>query len=553
MKKLSIIVFLGLSFISFNVYAQLSKIPESADPGRFDQNRIKKLPQKTKQYLPIKTITKEAKIPVELKEIKFVLRKLNVEGVTAFSDDKIKEIYQKYLDQEISFYNIWQITDEITKLYHKNGYFLSTVFIPEQEISKDGNVTINVVEGYIDEIEFDEEIKNLKIVSQLTEKLKSEKPLNIKTLESIILRLNDLPNRSFESVISPSVSNIRGAVKLSILSKKKKGFGQINVDNFNSDYIGPYQAAISYTKSFSTKTNTTFSYISSMPTENLQYFYLNHNTVIYPNLTLGLTASNTDIKLGDSLKNLDVVSNSRNFAIDLQYRIIRQRQKNFSIKMELEGRNINSDISDTPLNRDRIRELTTNLIYDGADLLDGYNYINLALTQGISGLEASEKNDNYLSRKNVDANYRKAELLMARFQNLGNNFLLVNALDVQTSSGRLYSSSKIGYGGQNFGRAYEYSEITGDRGVNFAAELRYNIGFKGMSLAPFIYYDIGHIWNANESSRILSSIGEGIRIDTNRNLSGSFTIANPIEERSRGSDYLGHKNPTYLFQVIYKI
>ena len=47
------------------------------------------------------------------------------------------------------------------------------------------------------------------------------------------------------------------------------------------------------------------------------------------------------------------------------------------------------------------------------------------------------------------------------------------ALSGQWASGPLYSSEEFGYGGKNFGRAYDQSELTGDHGVAASVEVDY--------------------------------------------------------------------------------
>ena len=106
----------------------------------------------------------------------------------------------------------------------------------------------------------------------------------------------------------------------------------------------------------------------------------------------------------------------------------------------------------------------------------------------------------------------------------------------QTASGTLYSSEQFGYGGQNFGRAYDSSEITGDHGIAWAAEL----GYTGLdqlssrfSFIPYGFYDIGVVWNDNISlgqkkKETGSSAGVGAHFIINGNLIGNVGIAYPL-------------------------
>ncbi len=550
------IFFIFSIFITQNSFAanhNLTKIPDSADSGRFEKDfKNRKIPLTPKKYSPIKSILEE-NIPKNAERIKFVLGDIEIEGSTVFDQNDFKTFYQQNIGTEINLYTIWEIADKITKLYHSKGYFLSIATVPEQEISGNGIVKIKIIEGYVGNLEFDENAKKIKLTKKLIQKLQSEKPTNIKTLESLMLRLNDLPSMSFESIIEP-LDGENGAVKLSIVSKRKQDMGQVTFDNYNSKYIGSNEMIFQYVKSLTKNSKTSVSYITSLPLDYLEYISVNNDITILPDIVLGFYGSKAQTELGASLKQLEITSNSKSFGINLSKQFIRQRKENFSMKIGLDGRNIESDILNEPLARDHIREAILNFAYDGEDRLSGYNYFNIDLVSGISGLGASKKSDNNLSRKKVDSNYKRLEFSLNRFQTLGYSFMMVNSVAGQLSSGRLYSSSRFGYGGQLFGKAYDQSEITGDRGINGGIELRYISlpSFKKTNLAPFLYYDIGRIWNANEDPRILSSIGYGIRAESSNGFTASFIIANPIEERSKLSSYAELRDEKYLFQISYR-
>lgn len=553
---IKIVIFVALLMISKNAIAQI-QIPESADPARFDNNykdyqTIKPL----EQYPQAKPLSKaKSEIPEETKNIKFVLNGIIIEGSTVFEKEELKKLYEKKLAKKISLYEVWQIAQDISNYYAQEGYFLSIAIIPPQEISSRGIVKIKIIEGYIGEVELDEETKKNAIARNTVKKLLQQKPSNIKTVENVMLTLNDIPSRSFEAVIE-GLPNKQGVVKLSILSKRKEDVGQVTFDNYNSKFTGSNEAIIQYKKSLTQNSATSISYITSLPFSHLEYFNLFNEINLSSSVFLEFYGSKTRTDLGASLKQFDVTSDSNTAGIAIKKQIIRQRDKNFAIKFELEGRNIASDILGSPLTRDQTREAKISLIYDGRDFLGGYNYTNITLANGLSILGASKTTDQNLSRQKVDPHYTRLEITKNRFQNLGDSFLMINSVAAQLSSGRLYSSSKFTYGGQLFGRAYDQSEVAGDRGVNAGIEMRYISLPKilGFNVSPFIYYDIGRVWDAGfgEEATILTSIGEGLRFELSNSLFLNFTVANPIGEKSDIRSYIRHNDARYLVQASYR-
>ena len=141
-------------------------------------------------------------IPPGAQQVRFVLRTVKVEGVTAFPAAEIEGLYQEYLGKEVTLDTIWKIADAITRRYQDAGYFLSRAFIPPQDISG-GVVRIRAGEGYVGEVELKDPIAQNSIIKSLIEDLKAERPAKSQTIEGILLRLNDLPGVSFRSVIQP--------------------------------------------------------------------------------------------------------------------------------------------------------------------------------------------------------------------------------------------------------------------------------------------------------------------------------------------------------------
>jgi hemolysin activation/secretion protein len=274
---------------------------------------------------------------------------------------------------------------------------------------------------------------------------------------------------------------------------------------------------------------------------------------------VGLYGGRAAMELGSTLKQFEIKSNATNFGVNITKKIIRQRQKNFSIKFNLDNTNIRSEILSSRLARENNREAKLSFLYDGSDSLKGYNYLDATITRGLTFFGASKRNDGDLSRQNVKPNYNKIELSINRFQNFGSSWSTQLQSEIQLASGKLYSSGRLGYGGQHFGRAFDSSQITGDNGINAGAEVKYlSIPkfslpiLKRTKLTPYVYYDIGRLWNVGERAQILSSIGEGFRIESTFGVAANFLIANPINDRGSLADYYDHNDPRYFFEVSYE-
>lgn len=534
-------------------YAQA--LPGPADAGRVKPVPQLALPEQGREEIAIPEAPSPVEAPQAAKNIHFTLRRIVIKGATAFDEKALADLYAPYLGKDISLDVIWRIAGAITERYRAQGYFLSRAYVPPQQI-EDGAVTIKVAEGYIGEVKLTDPQAGNRIIRRMITHLTRQKPLTIGAVESFLLRLNDLPGMSYRAILEPleGRGGQDGAVRLALSPQKKPDQASLAFNDDGSRFLGPYQASASYRTSLLPLQQTTLSTLASTPMDELKYGALSHEVKIYPSLVLKLDGEATASRPGARLKPNDIQSRSADVGVTLQYQAIRQRKENLMAHAGLDGRNTESDTFGTTLTRDRTRALRAGITYDTADRWDGYDVVDLTLSQGLAILGSSRKGDRNLSRAQAGPDFRKAELTLTRQQALGAEWALIASATGQLADGALYSSEEFGYGGQAFGRAYDASEITGDDGIAGAVELRY-LGFtlaESVRLAPYAFYDIGKIWNIDpgqEKQASGSSAGVGIRLDLPWGLSANLGLAQPLTRAIATPLYGNGKSPRLLLEV----
>ncbi len=492
--------------------------------------------------------------PSGAKKIDFVLKGVNISGATAFSDEELKALYADMLEQKITVDALWALADRITTYYRNAGYILSYAEVPEQDIAS-GVIRIVVTEGGIEAVDCADALCAHDIVKHMTNKVLAEKPINAKTIESYLLRLNDLPDASFRGVLGVT-DKAHSGVKLTVLTTKKDARGTLAFDNYGSRFLGPHQASLSYSVSLLPLSKTSVYGLSSLPTQELHFGTLEHTMMVSPELIVGVSAGRTLGAPGYTLAPLDVESVTNSVTANVQYQWLRQRDENLTLKLTADARNSASDILGTALSRDRIRVLRLNANYEGQDGWGGSNTVNFTVSKGITGLGASKKGELNLSRAEAEPDFTKLELSLSRMQKIGDNWQMLASASGQVASGPLYSSEEYGYGGQVFGRAYDSSEITGDHGVAGGAELRYagwNIN-NSVSFQPYGFYDIGAAWNEDtgqQGRQSGSSAGLGLKAATRWNQSANLAFAWPLT-RDVGTPIYGRTatDPRFMVQFL---
>lgn len=530
-------------------------VPGAADPGRIQQpSPLDSIAPRPSVALPATPEAAALVPPDGAENVTFALDRLNITGVTVFSDGEIAALSASYLHRKVSLADIYGIANVLANKYHAGGYFLTRVAVPDQRIAN-GVVTIAVTEGYIDQVILNNSVADYVATSGYISRIRDEKPLRAATLESALLGLNALPGQTFQAVLAASSSGGTGASQLTLSPHRVDVRGSVGFDNYGSRFLGPNEVNASVTASLLPLQETTLYGLASMPTRELGYVMLRHNIAMAPDLTIGAEVAVTRAHPGYTLTSADIGSTAINAGMNVSYQWIRQRQENFSTRLSLGGRNVMSNLSGTPLTREHVRALRASLSYDVSDVFHGANVANLTLSQGINGLGSSGKGDLNLSRSEAAPDFSKAELNLSRLQKLDDDWSALLQFSGQIASGALYSSEEFGYGGQSYGRAYDASEIVGDRGVEAGVELRYE-GWRDLhpvNLQPYIFYDSGVVINYDngQSARdIASSAGAGMRFATSGGQAGTVGLALPLTRDVLAPVYgAGHSSPRLMLQI----
>ncbi len=536
--------------------ARAQTIPNAADISRVKpEEKIPRPERAAPTTITVPAQKGAVDIPAAARSVKFHLQSITIIGASAYSQEELQDTYSDYLDKEITLDTIYMVAGAITERYRNAGYFLSRAFVPAQEIDQ-GKVTIQVVEGFVGTVDGAGELSSSYIIKDAIDELTRQRPLSSQQMERFLLLLNDLPGQTFGGTLSPLEGGQEGAVKLTLTATEAEGAGSISYDNYSSRFLGPNEITATYSKSFIPFHQTTVSALSDTARSKLRYGTLEHSVALLPDVRLNLTGGITQALPGYTLESSEIESLSKFASISLEYQALRQRQQNLSLKGTLDGRNVTSDILGAPLTRDYIRAFRATINYDVTDGWNGSNNANLIVSHGINWFSSSNPGDINISRAGALPDFNKAELSLSRLQVISRDWSAYIAGSGQWASGVLYSSEQFGYGGQGFGRAYDASDFTGDRGLKGAVEIRYN-GFGSDNLVnvqPYGFYDIGKVWNdavGQPPAESASSFGVGMRFNTVWKQSGNIGLAWPIDRNINTPIYSGGSThgPRIILQI----
>ncbi|MDP1984035.1 MAG: ShlB/FhaC/HecB family hemolysin secretion/activation protein [Sulfuritalea sp.] len=486
--------------------------------------------------------------PEQADQIRFTLKELVLVGNTTFDTGELLPLYANLLGKDITLLDIYRLRDAITAKYGNAGYGLSRALIPEQRIQAEGIVRIEILEGFVDEVIIEGASEDQQaFLAHASKKIRAERPLNARTLERYLLLANDRYAIKVTATMKKSEKTPAASTLILEVEPAPRLEGGASIDNRGTDAVGPLQISgnVSVNGLFGHAAQTSLAYVTSEQPKELQYWSASHTEIVSDEgtaLTLSYNIS-TSRPGTPVLRLLEQKSDSDTWTLKLTHSFIRTRQENLSAHLKYEQKNTTSQSLGTITSEDKTRSVRAGISYDRADAHDGVNQALIEFSAGLRGLGATDQNSTLRSRGDGRVDYRKLTINLSRNQELGyfsdslSRFALNVALMGQYAGTGLLSSEECGIGGQQFGRAYDSSEILGDRCLAASLELRFTPSVAG---TPFRYaqfygfYDGGSTRNENPLSatdpltKSLSSAGIGLRFGLPGNITGSIEATQPL-------------------------
>jgi hemolysin activation/secretion protein len=519
-------------------HAQRVQIPSTAQPGT-PERQLQQLPEPAK---PVAGATSslelpETAAPAGAQDIRFTLKQVVISGNTQIPTPELQSYAKPLLDHEISLAQFYDATRKMTADYRNSGFILANVVIPAQQIAN-GIVRIEVVEGFISKVNFEGSHVRQDLVNSGRDRLLATRPLRAKDLERFLLLLNDLPGVTAQGVLAPS-QTVPGAAELTVKLAQQHVSVSAGASYRGSELQGPgqWQADVSVDSLFGLNESTSFQYLQAFAADELQLYALTHTERLTASgLDLTLSAShsegNPDLRGTESLLNL--ATNDTQGSAQLSYPLIRTRFLNLKARAELTYNDAKTNVVGFPLSEDKIAAARFGLYADVVDPWLGVNVVDVEYGQGIGIFGASKFGDPLASRPDGNPKFSKVTLYVARLQSFPHGFSLLLAADGQWAFSHLLNPEEFAFGGDQFGRAYDPSDLVGDNGIAAKAELRYTQEFAfGLGYTVYGFGETAYLSQrpvAGETGPDHDSatdVGGGIRFSYRSWLTGYIEVAKP--------------------------
>ncbi|MFZ2620395.1 MAG: ShlB/FhaC/HecB family hemolysin secretion/activation protein [Alphaproteobacteria bacterium] len=486
-------------------------------------------------------------------QVKFTLNSVRIHGVTAYMPKKFLPLFAAATGQELTVAELAALVDKITATYRNDGYILARAVLPPQDITA-GNVEIQVVEGRLGAVKLEGDAASSKLIQSYAKRLQNDAVLQASSLERYLLLMNDLPGVTAKATLVPGAQT--GDSDIVITTNFVKTSGSYGASNWGTRYVGPQQLEgdvtlnNAYTTRLGWHDSTTARIVQSPDILNLTYMEISHKLPVNAEgTTAEVRAHHSLSQPGWSLDDLNIKSETSGFAAKVSHPVVRSRASNLAMYALFDWRDTATQTLSSELSNDHLRVLRTGFDVDHLNSFGGLSNINFEYSRGLGALGANEKTDTDTSRGRGKAmGFSKFKLDLAYLQRLHQSWNLLLAASGQYSSHALLAGEEFGVGGENFGRGYDTSEITGDQGLAAKAELQINFPV-GMAYLDswqwFGFYDTGAVWQKDreplESNGTVDirSTGMGIRTRLTDTLTADVTFAKPLTggpQSSAGDD-----------------
>ena len=415
-------------------------------------------------------------VPKDVSELDFLVLRIQVNGVTYFSKEEVRTLFAPLEGQRIRLETLREQADRLQGLYATQGFLLTRVIIPPQKI-EGGVVTIEVVEGYIDDIVLDDETSpGAALAQNALADLRNQRPLDIRELDSELLILNDTPGLAVKTLLRPG-SNL-GAATMAVSTAKVPNQGFANVSNTGSNAIGPALYSIGYTLNSPLNRPGSFDLSVSVAGRSLTELQAVSARYAMPigfkGVILYLGGLAARAKPGGEAAALGVSSASYSLEARLRTPLYRSRSSALYLETALLFARTRVTALGAEITRDKIASSQIGLRGHHQSPL-GQTTAQILVNAALPAIGVLDEKTPNPSIPGFDPNFSKVSWQFDHVFPLNTAASFLTRVVGQWTDDRLLAGEQVAFGGPLLGRGYAPSVLTGDKGVGVLGEMRFDL------------------------------------------------------------------------------
>jgi hemolysin activation/secretion protein len=479
---------------------------------------------------------------------KVVVKKFTYAGNTVFTQAELNQAIANFRGKPISFAQLVQAADAITKLYVSKGYITSGAYVPEQNLTS-GAVQIQIVEGSLAEINVNITKGRLRenyIRDRLTQRIST--PLNINELQEALqlLQLNPLIE-NLDAELSAGIKPGTNSLTVSVTGADTFTL-QTRLNNNRNSSIGTFERGIGLQEAnlFGFGDGINFSYYNTDGSHQYSGGYSFPLNTRDGSLSFDFRVANNEI-VEPPFDESDIDIESKNYDLTWRQPVLQRAtpevNQELALNLTASKRESETTILDTPEalspGANSQGEISTTVLSFGQEWLQRNRQEVIAarsqLNLGLDVLDATtsdgEPNGEFFSWR---GQFSYLRLLSTPKGNPAIGSTLFLRSELQLATDPLISTEQFSLGGVTTVRGYRQDALLTDNGFSASAELRLPIArfsqINGtLQFSPFI--DFGTGWNTDGEATEFNTLvgtGFGLLLQTEENLSARVDWGIPL-------------------------
>lgn len=517
------------------------------DPGVAERTLAKPLAT-SEVRSPVITTGPVAAAASGMPDVDIPVGAIRVDGALSFRAAQFAPLFEPYVGRRLSAVDLKALAQGVADVARARGFVFASAWIPQQTLST-GVLRVRLDEGRIDEVRLNGLVD--AAVSRRLAILTDGQPVTRPELERALLLAGDLPGVT----ITETRYQREGERSVLVVDTSAKSIvGNVQIDNWGSRTVGPIRVRVRADLNNALLAGDQFSLRGTLtpidPRELATVGFDYAADTGADGLLAGIGASYTRVRPGRRARGDEIDGRSTSVNANLSYPLLRSRDANVWATIDVTVRDVEQDRENRTVRDDRLSTVTLGLSgYRG--WLGGWLYARLNARQGVDLFDATRRGDPMASRRGGSAIFSKLDLYADWTGPIAGPLGLKLAAEGQLSSRALLSSEEMGIGGPRFGRAYDYSERSGDHGIAGLVELRYdlkNAPILDRTTQLYVFADAGTVGNFGRDGRggSLYSAGGGVRIDLSKVFDASAEVGFPIRHDRFET---GDRSPRVSFTV----
>lgn len=435
--------------------------------------------------------------------LKVQVNDFKITGQDIYSEDTLKALLADKKGQLLTFKDLQDGADTLTKYFRDKGYIAAHAYLPVQKITG-GVVEYSVVVGRFDGITVQ---NNTKIHDSAVQReikfLKKGDYLTRANLERAVWLLSDLAGADAKATLTTGENP--GTVHVTLdLNPHNGKQGLFSIDNYGNRSTGYNEYGLDY--DFLNLAREGDHLAVGLTTTGNELFNWGANytiPVIRDGLRLSAGYNVLTYQLGDAFEDLDAVGHSRIASLGLDYAIQRSQRHNLYTGLRYEHSDIQDEYRAFNMTyADKTGNAAVFSLYGDEQDRKGATDWRVEYKWGHIGNDAEFRA--FDASPSTLGTYQKIRANILRRQNFNNRLYLLLSARGQYAFNNLDSSEHFSLGGPYGVRAYPTSEASGDMGYLTRAELRWllPLGAQDQQLHLATYLEHGSVWMNKDNDAI---------------------------------------------------